>query len=70
MAKIDVHSPDWREVDARLREAIENARDALERQAKDHEATTLLRGKIAAYRDVLTWPEHGRTTGPTEGNEQ
>jgi hypothetical protein len=62
---IDARSPTWTAVCEVAELRIEQLRNALERDA-DHETTIRLRARLHAYREVLTWPEQGKSE-PTEG---
>lgn len=58
-------SETWRTVQEIAAAKIESLRDALERDA-DEKTTTQLRAKLHAYRDVLQWPDLGKSE-PAEG---
>lgn len=64
---IDPNTATWKAVCEIAEYKIEEARNALERDA-DEATTTRLRAKLHAYRDVLNWPEQGRHE-PAEGIE-
>lgn len=59
-APIDRRSADWQAVRRRAEAEVEKARDELERHATPQAVTDHLRGRVAAFREVLTWADEPR----------
>lgn len=53
---IDVNSDTWREIESRLKDRVETQRTMLESHLLDPHQTEYVRGKIAAYREILKFP--------------
>lgn len=56
MAKIQYKGDQWRLVEKKLAERLEELRDQLETPTIGHDETLIIRGRIAEIRQILDWP--------------